>query len=444
VTAIGTTSVETVTDQLVEHSGDGDAARSTESAHAPENESRYRRWRRTRVSRWDRPKPPKDWRYFVGGLGKILIVIGLLMFGFVAYQLWGTGIETARAQNRLEKEFAQLVDDEATTATTFAPDDTSPVATTRPPSDTTTPPSTTSGSSPSTTVRGAGEPIPAVEQDIPPIEPGQPIARLEIPRIGKQGDDALYVVPGVTVSDLKKGPGHYPDTPLPGQLGNAAIAGHRTTYGEPFRHVDELEPGDEIVVTMLTGERFVYEVTSTEIVSPDDYYVVTTRDPTVAELTLTSCHPEYSARERIAVHALLNQEKSAAVGQPTYYDLEATPSAADDDTTGEDPTISQPSSDAGSSAEESSESIDAGVAPTTTPPSAEVEDAFGEGWFHDNGAWLQIAIWGAALIAIVICIRMISRRTRHDSIGIAAGIIPFVICLYFFYQNVNRLLPPGF
>ena len=60
------------------------------------------------------------------------------------------------------------------------------------------------------------------------------MAKLEIPKIGKVGGDALYVVPGVSHDDLKKGPGHYPDTPLPGQLGNASIAGHRTTYGEPF------------------------------------------------------------------------------------------------------------------------------------------------------------------------------------------------------------------
>ena len=89
-------------------------------------------------------------------------------------------------------------------------------------------------------------------------------------------------------------------------------------------------------------------------------------------------------------------------------------------------------------------SVEAGVQPSTPPASTEVEDAFADGWFHDSGAWLQIAIWGAALILIVVCIRMISRRFRHDSIGIAAGIIPFVICLYFFYQNINRLLPPGF
>ena len=130
-------------------------------------------------------------------------------------------------------------------------------------------------------------------------------------------------MPGVSLDDLKKGPGHYPDTPLPGQLGNASIAGHRTTFGEPFRHIDELAPGDEIIVTMFTGDRFVYEVASTEIVGPDDYFVVTTTDPTVAELTLTSCDPVYTARNRIAVHAFLVGSESDPVGEPTFYDLEA-------------------------------------------------------------------------------------------------------------------------
>jgi len=442
VTLENATSVDAVTGQLVEHAGDGDAARSTEPA--PEHESRFGRWRRTRVSKCDRPPPPHDWRYFVGGLGKVLIVTGLLMFGFVAYQLWGTGIETARAQNKLENQFEQLVD----TAITLAPDGTPPPSTSAmsvpgtadDPIDS-APPS----SAPSTSVITAGEAPPAVEQDIPPIERGQAIAKLEIPRIGKDGGDALYVVAGVSLTDLKKGPGHYPDTPLPGQLGNAAIAGHRTTYGEPFRHIDELEPSDEIVVTMLTGERFVYEVASTEIVSPDDYYVVTTRDPTIAELTLTSCHPEYSARERIVVHALLNREKSDPVGEPMYYDLEPDTNGDEPSATADDPALDEPSASDPSTVESSADaSAEAGVQPSTPPASTEVEDAFADGWFHDSGAWPQIAIWGAALILIVVCIRMISRRFRHESIGIAAGIIPFVICLYFFYQNINRLLPPGF
>ncbi len=65
--------------------------------------------RRARVSRWDRPKPPKDWHYWVGGTGRVLITIGLLMFAFVAYQLWGTGIQTARAQDRLDRQFEHAV-----------------------------------------------------------------------------------------------------------------------------------------------------------------------------------------------------------------------------------------------------------------------------------------------------------------------------------------------
>jgi sortase A len=73
-----------------------------------------------------------------------------------------------------------------------------------------------------------------------------------------------------------------------------------------------------------------------------------------------------------------------------------------------------------------------------------VQDAFEEGWFQDRGAWPQIALWGGALILIAIGVRTISCKTRHDSIGILCGAIPFLFCLYFFYQNVNRLLPPGF
>ena len=112
------------------------------------------------------------------------------------------------------------------------------------------------------------------------------IARIEIPAIGVND----IVVAGVSPNDLKKGPGHYPDTPLPGQLGNAAIAGHRTTYGQPFFDVDKLVVGDEIVVTTLNG-RYTYRVTGQEIVSPSDYQVVATIDPSRATLTLTSCHP---------------------------------------------------------------------------------------------------------------------------------------------------------
>ena len=136
------------------------------------------------------------------------------------------------------------------------------------------------------------------------------IARLEIPSIGV--DD--YVVAGVEKSDLKKGPGHYPETPLPGQLGNAAIAGHRTTYGQPFYDIDQVTPGDEIIVTTPAG-RFVYIATGQQIVGPNDYQVVATTDPTVATLTLTSCHPRYTARDRIVITSELDPTQSDPVGE---------------------------------------------------------------------------------------------------------------------------------
>ena len=420
-----------------------------------------------RVSKWDRPPQPHDWRFYVGGLGKILITIGLLMFGFVAYQLWGTGIETARAQNKLENQFNQSV---AAAETSTAAPTTAPVVTTPPVTVPATTPSTepggTAAPSPTSTTSPPDATFPTVapapvKQNIPPIEQGHAIAKLEIPKMGKVGDKALFVVPGVSHDDLKLGPGHYPDTPLPGQLGNASIAGHRTTYGEPFRHIDQLAPGDQITVTMVTGDKFVYEVASTEIVGPDDYYVVTTTDPTVAELTLTSCHPVYTARQRIAVHAFLVPNESAPVGEPTYYDLEANGNE-NASGRGDNPTVSVPGTTTASAAAGEDVTVDTGSLPADTSGSAEaapsattpevttpvatdqIDDAFGGGWFHDDGAWLQIALWGGALILLAIACRKISRHFRHDSIGILAVVIPFVVCLYFFYQNINRLLPPGF
>ena len=89
------------------------------------------------------------------------------------------------------------------------------------------------------------EAVPIAEQNIPSFEEGDAIARLEIPRIGVD----KIVVAGVEKPDLKKGPGHYPETPMPGQLGNSAIAGHRTTYGQPFYSIEQLQPGDDLIVT---------------------------------------------------------------------------------------------------------------------------------------------------------------------------------------------------
>ena len=418
-----------------------------------------------RISKWDRPPEPHDWRFFVGNLGRVLIATGLLMFGFVAYQLWGTGIETARAQGSLESAFEQQISQRGGVDPLPGVDDTSDGA--QPPGDE-SPVIPDDGVPP---VIDAPDPagqgdrpviVPtdlsdeAVVQDIPVIVRGDALARLQIPRIDKD----LYVVAGVSLSDLKDGPGHYPDTPLPGQLGNAAIAGHRTTYGAPFFDVDQLAPGDELIVTMVTGDQFVYVVTGVEVVSADDYWVVSTRDPDIAELTLTSCHPKYTARDRIVVHSVLDPSRSSTVGVPTFYGVDDQPAA--DPIPGDDPVVGegvgeevpattvgesgvgQPATATTTPGTPSATTATAPVAaPQQAPPSDTIDDAFIQGWFDDGGAFPQIALWGAALAAIALGAYAVSRRFRHDAYGFVVGIVPFLTVLYFFFQNVNRLLPPG-
>jgi sortase A len=128
-----------------------------------------------------------------------------------------------------------------------------------------------------------------------PLE-GDAIARIEIPAIGV----SEYVVEGTDTGDLRKGPGHYPETPLPGDPGTSAIAGHRTTYGAPFRNIDDLGRGQVIRVDMPDG-RFVYRVEQTKIVDDQDLSVL---DPVGhRRLMLSACHPLYSAAERVIVFA---------------------------------------------------------------------------------------------------------------------------------------------
>lgn len=126
--------------------------------------------------------------------------------------------------------------------------------------------------------------------------PGDAIAEIEIPSIGV----SEYVVEGTGTDDLRKGPGHYPATPLPGDRGTAAIAGHRTTYGAPFRDIDKLERGDRIVLDMPSG-RYVYAVEKTQIVDDQDLSVLDAVG--YRRLLLSACHPLYSAEQRVVVFA---------------------------------------------------------------------------------------------------------------------------------------------
>jgi sortase A len=136
-------------------------------------------------------------------------------------------------------------------------------------------------------------------------ETGQPIGRIEAPAM--DGLNAV-VVQGTDTASLQRGPGHYPETPFPGQGGTVGIAGHRTTYLAPFRHIDSIEAGDPIVLKMPYGT-FEYRVEKTTIVDPSDVGIV--KKVGYERLVLSACHPLYSAEQRYIVFARLVRERLA-------------------------------------------------------------------------------------------------------------------------------------
>jgi sortase A len=131
------------------------------------------------------------------------------------------------------------------------------------------------------------------------LKAGDPMGRIVIPAIGVSD----VFVQGTGSADLRRGPGHYPATPLPGEHGTVAVAGHRTTYGAPFRNVDKLDPGDRIELRMPYA-RFTYRVERTKIVPPTELSV--TDRVAHDRLVLSACHPLYSAAQRIIVFARLD------------------------------------------------------------------------------------------------------------------------------------------
>lgn len=124
------------------------------------------------------------------------------------------------------------------------------------------------------------------------VVPGKPIGRIVIPKIGVD----VVMVEGTGMRFLKIGPGHWDETPWPGQLGNFVVSGHRTTYGAPFFNIDELVPGDEIQV-ILPYAVAKYTVTRVVIVAPDEVEAV--KQLGREQVSLAACHPIYSAKQRI-------------------------------------------------------------------------------------------------------------------------------------------------
>jgi sortase A len=284
------------------------------------------------------------------GLG--LITLGVIVLLFVAYELLGTNLAEAHSQSNLKRSFASSLS------------------------------SSKSGSDAPAVGSGAG----LVSSDLPP---GGAIDHLVIPKIGVD----KYVVQGIGEEDLRKGPGHYPETVMPGQLGNAAIAGHRTTYGAPFFDLNQLKTGDDIFLTDTQNRRWDYKVTRSFVVAPTDVSVL---NPTpFAQLTLTTCNPRFSATNRLIVTAQLSGQAPLPASAP---------------------------------------------ATTQSQPQLAADKTLGHG---NANAWSPAILYGLLVAALWALARLVINRTRRWArlgayvVGIGVCLVP----LWFCFENVSLLLP---
>ena len=280
-----------------------------------------------------KPRTARRFDAVLGVVGKIFIATGVLMLLFVGYQLWGTGLSEQRAQDDLQRTFMSQA--------------------------------------------------PAVPAY------GDPVTRIEIPKLGV----SKIVVAGVDFEALQKGPGLFDGSPLPGQVGNVAIAGHRTSYGAPFSRINELTLGDEIVLTRA-GSTFTYIVSEKPfVVKPSQVEVVKTIDNTTSQLTLVTCHPKWTSAQRMIVKAKLD---SAITPQPaTVY----------------------------------------------SPTTVSVTGGFDAGWFHDPGA-----IPGALLLLVLLLVMTYVatnsvKRGRSAWVVYPVTAVVFLPALFVFFGFLARLLP---
>jgi sortase A len=304
-------------------------------------------------------------------VGFALITAGVVVLLFVGYQLWGTGFAERSSQNKLQEEFnAQIA---------------KPV-----PTSTTAPPGTAAVTGATTTT--------TTTTTVPVAPPtGEAIAHLEIPKI----DVDKFIVDGTSVTQLRKGPGHYADTPMPGEPGNSAIAGHRTTYGAPFYRLNELAAGDDIFVTTRAG-RFHYVVDTATVVKPSDVEVLDAT--TDNRLTLTTCNPRFSASTRLIVVSHLTQPPAVPAPTPTTV-----------------PTVTAPV---------------AAATPTTAAP---IDSGLGTG---DHRAWPPTIIFGIITLGLWLAVRIFAARVRRRGwVAFVVGIPVCAVPLWFAFENVIRLLP---
>lgn len=237
----------------------------------------------------------------------MLIWLGGLTLGFVVHQLWVTTWLAQLQQDDLDAERQRRFAEATVVAVEYVPEGSPPVS---------IPPASQSpgGGAPQPPDEGSGggADVPLLLVESPP-EPHDAFALIRVPAIEGLAD-GWNVVEGVRRDDLRSGAGHMPWTPLPGQPGNAVISGHRTTYGAPFKELDTLRLGDRIEVDTALGTH-VYEVRDSFVVEPSDVWVTGPREG--AWLTLTTCNPRFSARQRLVIVAELIEGPNAAVIRST-------------------------------------------------------------------------------------------------------------------------------
>ena len=452
-------------------------------------------------------------RKAVSGLGRTLVTAGVILLLFVAYQLWGTGINTARAQESLGKQLSAGFDDvpqdlvngspvvtapssDAAAFDSTLPGSTLPVSTlpastlpgsTLPastvPASTllvSTLPASTLPTVPSTTKYGRELVTRKTSKQVP-LRNGEAVGQLVIPRISVN----KAIVQGTSVEALKKGPGHYKTTPFPGEEGNSAIACHRTTYGGPCFRLDELKPGDPIFVARKdakgNAQWFRYNVYNKVKVKPSSNEVLLPQGDRNT-LTLTTCDPQYSAKQRLVVHAelvgpavegdlidvsedpLSEEYKRQVEAKSRPAPTAAAPTTALPliDATFEDPVV-------GETIPQVAAAVDVG--PDTAPPNvttdtladdstasslvAEAPRFDGErssgtlykfAFFAGTAAaWLHTLAWALACAAIWLLVWLaVHRRTKATHRWTAYGfgfVLLFAPALYFWFENVSRLLP---
>lgn len=209
-------------------------------------------------------------RALLGVVGELLISAGVLLLLFTGWQLWWTDVVADREQNEILADLDWLVSVDDADAGELQP--------------------------------GEGPP-PII--DYPDAH--ETIGTMHIPRFGK--DYVRNISEGVELEPVlnRLGIGHYPDTALPGEIGNFSVAGHRTTYGKPFNQIADLQIGDPIIV-QTPQAWYIYRVTADQIVFPNQVEVIAPvpnhpgEVPTTRSITLTACHPMFSARERFIIH----------------------------------------------------------------------------------------------------------------------------------------------